>query len=160
MDAAELMVSQLHGAVLRPGDEGYDAARAAWNLNADQRPAVVVMAESAADILAAVRLARAEGLGVGVMATGHGVSMPPDGGVLVNTSRMTGVAGRPGGAHGAGRGGGEVARRRSRGAEHGLAGLTGSASGSASSATRWVAGSAGWAASTASPPARSSRPRW
>ena len=65
--------------------------RAAWNLNARQRPAVVVVAEGAADVLAAVRFARDGGLGVGVMATGHGVGTPPDGGLLVNTSRMRGV---------------------------------------------------------------------
>src|SRR5688572_11150583 len=82
---------QSAGTVLRPGDDGYDAARAAWNLNADQHPAVVVMVESAPDVRDAVRLARTEGLGVGVMATGHGVSLPPDGGLLINTSRMTGV---------------------------------------------------------------------
>jgi FAD/FMN-containing dehydrogenase len=66
--------------------------RAAWNLNAHQRPAVVVVAEGAADVLAAVRFARDEDLGVGVMATGHGVGTPADGGLLVNTSRMRGVS--------------------------------------------------------------------
>ena len=30
-------------------------------------------------------------MGVGVMATGHGVGAPCDGGVLINTSRMRGV---------------------------------------------------------------------
>jgi FAD/FMN-containing dehydrogenase len=83
--------TQLRGALLRPGEEGYDEARAAWNLNAHQRPAVVVMAEGADDVRAAVRFARHEGLGVGVMATGHGVGTPADGGLLVNTSRMRGV---------------------------------------------------------------------
>jgi FAD/FMN-containing dehydrogenase len=42
-------------------------------------------------VIAAVRLAHEEGLGVGVMATGHGVASPCDGGVLINTSRMKGV---------------------------------------------------------------------
>src|SRR5919199_2940723 len=81
----------LRGAAYAPGEDGYDEARRAWNLNAHQHPAVVVVAEGAADVLAAVRLARDEGLGVGVMATGHGVATPADGGVLVNTSRMKGV---------------------------------------------------------------------
>ena len=89
--AVEDLRVQLRGGLLRPGEEDYDTARAAWNLNAHQRPAVVVVAENAADILAAVRFAREEGLGVGVMATGHGVGTPPDGGLLVNTSRMRGV---------------------------------------------------------------------
>jgi FAD/FMN-containing dehydrogenase len=89
--AVEALRLRIRGALLRPGEEGYDGARAAWNLNARQRPAAVVMAEGASDVLAAVRLARDEGLGVGVMATGHGVGTPCDGGVLVNTSRMRGV---------------------------------------------------------------------
>ena len=81
----------LRGDVYVPGDEGYDGARAAWNLDAHQYPALVVMAEDAADVQAAARFARQRGLGVGVMATGHGAAALPDGGVLVNTSRMKGV---------------------------------------------------------------------
>ncbi len=83
--------TSLRGAAYAPGEEGYDEAPAAWNLNADQHPALVVMAETAADVVAAVRFARERGLGVGVMATGHGVASLPHGGVLVNTSRMKGV---------------------------------------------------------------------
>jgi hypothetical protein len=58
----------LRGATYTPGEEGYDETRKAWNLNAHQHPALVVMAAGAADVIAAVRLARDEGLGVGVMA--------------------------------------------------------------------------------------------
>ncbi len=83
--------SGLRGAAYAPGDDGYDEACAAWNLNARQHPAIVVVAESARDVLAAVRLAREEGMGVGVMATGHGVGAVCDGGVLINTSRMKGI---------------------------------------------------------------------
>ena len=86
------MTAGLAAPPLRRGDPGYDEGRLAWNRNALQTPAVVVMAESARDVQAAVRLARAEGRGVGVMATGHGVATAVDGGVLVNTSRMRGVA--------------------------------------------------------------------
>jgi hypothetical protein len=81
----------LRGAAYAPGEAGYDEVRKAWNLNAYQHPALVVMAAGAADVIAAVRLARDEGLGVGVMATGHGVASPCDGGILINTSRMKGV---------------------------------------------------------------------
>src|SRR5215203_3624064 len=88
--------SRLRGAALLPGEPGYDDGRAAWNRNARQSPAVIVMAEGAADILAAVRFARDEALGVGVMATGHGVGAPCDGGVLVNTSQLRGVRIDPG----------------------------------------------------------------
>jgi FAD binding domain/Berberine and berberine like len=89
--AVEELRARLQGELLPPGEEGYDEASRAWNLNARQRPAVVVMAENAADVLLAVRFARDEGLGVGVMATGHGVGTPADGGLLVNTSLMRGV---------------------------------------------------------------------
>jgi FAD/FMN-containing dehydrogenase len=89
--AVEELRARLRGTLLRPGEEGYDGARAAWNLNARQSPALVVVAEGAGDILSAVRFARDAGLGVGVMATGHGVGTPADGGLLINTSRMRGV---------------------------------------------------------------------
>jgi hypothetical protein len=56
--AAERLRSRLRGSLFRPGEEGYDGARAAWNLNASQMPAVVVVAEDADDVLAAVRFAR------------------------------------------------------------------------------------------------------
>ena len=49
------------GDVFAPGDHGYDEARQAWNLTADERPAVVVVAESAADVVQAVRFARVPG---------------------------------------------------------------------------------------------------
>jgi FAD/FMN-containing dehydrogenase len=87
----EELRATLRGAAYAPSEEGYDEARKAWNLNAHQHPALVVMAAGAADVIAAVRLARDEGLGVGVMATGHGFVSPCDGGVLINTSRMKGV---------------------------------------------------------------------
>src|SRR3712207_4470318 len=46
----------LRGPAYAPGEEGYDEARKAWNLNAHQHPALVVMAAGAADVIAAVRL--------------------------------------------------------------------------------------------------------
>jgi hypothetical protein len=78
---------QLPGRVLAPGDEGYASARRGWNLSANHRPALVVMAESAYDVYRAVRFARSTGLGVGVMGTGHGTGQECDG-LLLNTSRM------------------------------------------------------------------------
>ena len=77
----------------------------AWNLNAQHRPAAVVMARQTDDVVEAVRLGREDALGVGVMATGHGTSTA-NAGVLVNTSRMTRCEHRPGSPRrpGAGRG--------------------------------------------------------
>jgi hypothetical protein len=45
--------------VVRPGDVSWDEARSAWNLAVDQRPAAVVLPESAADVVETVRFARA-----------------------------------------------------------------------------------------------------
>ena len=118
----------LKGAAYVPGDEGYDEARAAWNLNARQHPALVVVAEGAADVLAAVRLAREQGLGVGVMATGHGVAAPADGGVLINTSRMKGVHVDPETRAARVEAGVKWADLAPEAAAHGLAGLQGSSS--------------------------------
>jgi FAD/FMN-containing dehydrogenase len=87
----ETLRAGLRGTAHAPGEEGYDEASRAWNLAAHQQPALVVVAGGAADVMAAVRFARDAGMGVGVMATGHGVGVPCDGGVLINTSRMRGV---------------------------------------------------------------------
>jgi FAD/FMN-containing dehydrogenase len=125
--AVEELRSRFRGALLRPGEGGYYGASAAWNLNARQRPAVVVMAEDASDVLAAVRLARDEGLGVGVMATGHGVGAPCDGGVLVNTSRMRGVRVDPVSRTARVEAGALWADVISKAQAHGLAALAGSA---------------------------------
>ena len=57
----ESLRAGLRGTAYAPGEEGYDEASRAWNLNAHQHPALVVMAEGAADVMAAVRFAREEG---------------------------------------------------------------------------------------------------
>src|SRR5918998_103778 len=126
--ALEALKDALKGDAYVPSDGGYDGARAAWNLNAHQSPALVVAAEGAADVLAAVRLARDEGLGVGVMATGHGVAAPCDGGVLINTSRMRGVHVDPETRTARVEAGAKWADLVPEAAAHGLAGLQGSTS--------------------------------
>ena len=85
MSATEALRAKLRGALLRPSDDGYAQASRAWNLRAEQRPALVIVAEDATDVGAAVRFARGTGMGVGVMATGHGVGALCDGGLLLNT---------------------------------------------------------------------------
>jgi len=148
----------LKGTAFVSGDEGYEGARAAWNLNAHQHPAVVVVAEGAADVLAAVRLAREEGLGVGVMATGHGVAAPADGGVLINTSRMKGVRVDPETRTARVEAGAKWGTWCPRPRRSGLRACRVPPPTWASSATRWAAASVGLGASTGSPPTRSRRP--
>jgi UDP-N-acetylenolpyruvoylglucosamine reductase len=89
--AIDTLHANLDGALLQPGDEQYNEASTAWNLHAKQHPALVVMATCTDDIIAAVQFARDANIGIGVMATGHGVGTPCDGGLLINTSKMCGV---------------------------------------------------------------------
>ncbi|MDT0445301.1 FAD-binding oxidoreductase [Streptomyces johnsoniae] len=85
------------GHVFRPGDEGYDAERTGFNLAVDHRPAYVVGAGGSEDVVGAVRRAADRGLGIGVLATGHGPSVPAgEDTVLITTGRMTGVTVDPG----------------------------------------------------------------
>jgi FAD/FMN-containing dehydrogenase len=76
------------GPLFRPGDDGYDAERAGFNLALEHRPELVVGATGPQDVAAAVEFAAARGLAVGVLTTGHGPSVAADGQVLVNTRRM------------------------------------------------------------------------
>ena len=83
--------SRVQGRVSVPGDARYDQLRAAWNLTIDQHPAIIIAAESAADVAEAVRFARERDLKVAVQATGHGVVRPANGSLLILTSNMTEV---------------------------------------------------------------------
>lgn len=83
-DAADLAATA-EGAVALPDEPGYEAATDLFNTAVTQRPAVVVNAHSAADVVAAVRFAADRSLPVAVQSTGHGVAMPADDAVLVST---------------------------------------------------------------------------
>ncbi|MCR8577084.1 FAD-binding oxidoreductase [Streptomyces sp. Isolate_219] len=93
LDPASLaaLVAQVRGPVLAPGDDGYDAERSGFQLARQHRPAVIVGARCAEDVVAAVRFAREQALPVAVQATGHGLSAATDGGLLISTRRMAGV---------------------------------------------------------------------
>lgn len=95
-NAIAALRSRVKGALLQPGEAQYKEASTAWNLQAQQRPALVLVAAGVEDIIAAVQFAGDTGMGVGVMATGHGVGMPCDGGLLINTSGLRGVQVDPG----------------------------------------------------------------
>lgn len=66
------LAARTHGTVAVPGDEHYDALVSPWNLAIQVRPAAVVAAQSAQDVVEAVRFAAAHGLRVTPQATGHG----------------------------------------------------------------------------------------
>jgi FAD/FMN-containing dehydrogenase len=88
--STETLRAMVAGDVFVPADAGYDRARRAWGLAVDQRPAVVVCAESAVDIARAVRFARSQGMRIAPQGTGHG-ALPLellDGEMLLKTSGM------------------------------------------------------------------------
>ena len=89
----ETLRTAITGDVFVPGELGYDEARQAWNLTTDERPAVVVVAESAADVVQAVRFARSRGMRIAPQGTGHGSEPlePLEGAMLLRTVRMRGV---------------------------------------------------------------------
>jgi len=84
---------RIDGDVVRPGDAGWDEARAAWNLAVDQRPEAVALVASAGDVAAVVRFAAENDLKVAAQGTGHGAAPLPDldGTVLLKTERMRGI---------------------------------------------------------------------
>ena len=89
-------VGTFDGQLLRRGDPGYAQARIGRVFNArrpDRRPAAVLLAASEADVVAGVRLARAEGWPVSVRAGGHSWaawSVREDA-LLIDLGRLSGI---------------------------------------------------------------------
>jgi FAD/FMN-containing dehydrogenase len=121
-------VNALTGAIVRPGDPGWDDARSAFNLLLDQHPAGVAFPANAQDVAAAVAYARRAGLRVAPQATAHNQGPLGDleDALLLNVGRLQEVHVDPGAQRvrvGAGTKWDRVAPRLSA---HGLAGLHGS----------------------------------
>ncbi|MFW8592851.1 FAD-binding oxidoreductase [Cribrihabitans neustonicus] len=83
----------IHGDVISENDAGYEEARKVHNGMIDKRPAIIVRAANAGDVMAAVNYARDNGHDLSVRGGGH--SGPGfgtnDGGVVLDLSRMRGV---------------------------------------------------------------------
>jgi len=85
--------AQLRGTLSTPGDAEYDAARTIWNAMIDRRPAAIVRAAGAADVIAAVEFARREGLTLAIKGGGHNIAGNAvcDGGLMLDLSNMKSV---------------------------------------------------------------------
>jgi FAD/FMN-containing dehydrogenase len=83
----------LAGEIVSPGQPHWDAARRAWNLAVDQRPAYVALPANVDDIIALVTFARRHGLKLAPQGTGHNAAALPalDTTILVSTQQMRGV---------------------------------------------------------------------
>jgi FAD/FMN-containing dehydrogenase len=83
-------------ALLERGADGYEEARqaAVWNGRKPERyPQAIVLAETADDVVEAVRYARAEGLKIKARSGGHSwtASSLREGALLIDLSRLTGI---------------------------------------------------------------------
>ena len=129
IDAAELR-ARVSGDVVLPGDPSWDEARLAWNLAVDQRPGVVVFAESAEDVAAVVTFAKLRGYRVAPQGTGHNAAalgMLDAETILLKTERMRRVEVDPAAARVRADAGVIWQEVVDAAAEHGLAALHGSA---------------------------------
>lgn len=91
------MDREFRGATWRRGEDRYEQARraAVWNARTPSRfPDLIVQAEDSNDLVRAVRLARAEGMKIGVRSGGHSWAgnHVRDGGMLLDVSRLDSVS--------------------------------------------------------------------
>src|SRR6266511_4403152 len=85
--------ARLSGALLRPGDAGYDEARRLHNGMIDRRPALIARCKGTAEVVDAVNFARTHRLEIAVRGGGHNVAGKAvcDGGLMIDLSLMKGI---------------------------------------------------------------------
>jgi hypothetical protein len=95
----ERLQRSVSGTVLAPGEGAYAGATQTWDLAADSRPPITLVAASAADIAAGARWANENGLDVAVVNTGHGALDHNAGALVINTSQVNSVTVDPSTRH-------------------------------------------------------------
>jgi len=92
-EALDGLRGALRGAVCLPGDAGYDEARTIWNAMIDRRPAAIVRAAGASDVMQTVKLAAQHGLLLAVRGGGHNIAGNAvcEGGLMLDLSPMKSV---------------------------------------------------------------------
>ncbi|MBT8421492.1 MAG: FAD-binding oxidoreductase [Gammaproteobacteria bacterium] len=85
--------ASLHGSLMLPGGEGYDAARALWNGMFDRKPALIAQCSGPADVASAVNFAREHNLLLAVRGGGHSIAGKSvcEGGLMIDLQHMNGV---------------------------------------------------------------------
>ena len=85
--------SQLRGALCYPGEPGYEEARTIWNAMIDKRPAAVIRAAGADDVVRVVDVARERHLLLAIRGGGHNIAGNAvcDGGLMLDLSPMKSV---------------------------------------------------------------------
>ncbi len=139
------LAARVSGPVLGPEDAGYDAARAVHNGLIDRRPAVIVRCRQTSDVVAALALARREGLEVSIRGGGHNVAgrAVTNGGVMIDLAEMKRIDVDPDKRTATAQGGVLWAELNNAAAEHGLA-VTGGAISTTGIAGYTLGGGLGW----------------
>ncbi len=85
--------AHLRGRLCYPGEPEYEQARTIWNAMIDKRPAAIVRAAGAADVMLAVNAAREHRLLLAVRGGGHNIAGNAvcDGGLMIDLSPMKSV---------------------------------------------------------------------
>ncbi len=69
--AVEKFKASLHGKLITPSDEGYDAARRVYNAMIDKRPSLIANCLDVSDVVSAVNFAREHNLTLAIRGGGH-----------------------------------------------------------------------------------------
>src|SRR5579859_7148440 len=93
ISAIEKLRTTIRGAVLCPGQDGYDTARTVPNAMIDRRPVAIARCTGAADVIASVRFAREHELLLSVRGGGHSIAGKAvcEGGLMIDLSLMKGI---------------------------------------------------------------------
>ena len=84
---------RIKGAVILPGEVGYEESRTVWNAMIDRRPAAVVRCLGTADVIACVRFASENDILLCIKGGGHNIAglATADGALMLDMSLMRGV---------------------------------------------------------------------
>ncbi|MGA2374641.1 MAG: FAD-binding oxidoreductase [Candidatus Sulfotelmatobacter sp.] len=94
VEASQEVHSSLHrqfkGDLLRPGDNGYEDARAIWNGMVARKPGLIARCADVSDVQSAVRVASETGILTAIRCGGHSLAgfSTCDGGLVIDLSRM------------------------------------------------------------------------
>ncbi len=96
--AIENLRASLRGELLEPANPAYDSTRVIWNAMIDRRPALIARCQNAADVVACIKFARGNSMGIAVRSGGHNVAgyAVCEGGLMVDLSLMNAVRVLPG----------------------------------------------------------------
>ncbi|HEX5095107.1 MAG TPA: FAD-binding oxidoreductase [Acidimicrobiia bacterium] len=91
--AVETLAADFLGPLVTPDSPTYDEDRKIWNGHIDRRPALIARCQGVADVIAAVRFAREQGVAASVRGGGHAVAGHAlvDDGIVIDLSLMTGA---------------------------------------------------------------------